>query len=160
MKLNVQMGAIVMAGVVLSSGCSTLGKTRTRDLNRMADNAVAKVVLEHPGVQAAMGISAGYIAIERSGSGIPMIGKRGVGVLVDRSNEERSYIRVSKLEVDGAWGVGDYFGFMLIKDAAQLKKAQTEGLRLDNAGTIFIYVKGESSAAYPIKVIELAPVEA
>lgn len=150
---------LLSAAILFLSGCANMSETKMRDLNRMADSAFAKVVLEQPGLQAEIGISAGYMVIERSGSAVPMVGKRGVGVLVDQINNERSFIRITKLEVDGAWGVGDYTGVMAIRDAQSLKKAKAEGLTKENSGTIYIFVKGESSAAYPVKIISMEPIE-
>ncbi|MDF7826139.1 hypothetical protein P4B35_19060 [Pontiellaceae bacterium B12227] len=150
---------LLSAAILFQTGCTSMSETRKRDLNRTADSALTKVVLEQPGLQAEIGISAGYLVIERSGSGIPMVGKRGVGVLVDQINNERSFVTITKLEVDGAWGVGDYTGVMSIRDAQSLKRAKAEGLTLENKGTIFIYVKGESSAAYPVKIISMEPKE-
>jgi hypothetical protein len=156
MKL-LKSGLLSGAALFLLAGCSTMSETKVRDLNRMADSTLAKVVLEQPGLQAELGISPGYMVIERFGSGIPMVGKQGTGVLVDQSSEERSFVTITQLEVDGAWGVGDYTGVMAIKDAEILKRMKTESLTLENSGTIYIYVKGESSAAYSVKNISMEP---
>ena len=159
MVKRVNKRLISWVAVLLVTGCSTLTDSKKKELNRMADSTVAKVVLEQSGLQAEMSISAGYIAIERSGSGIPMVGKRGKGVLVNQITGKRSFINVTHLEVDGAWGVGDYNGVMVIRDKKSVDQAETVGLTLENTGTIYIYVAGEGSAVYPVKIIRMEPVE-
>ena len=101
---------------LLSGGCSTMTETKVRDLNRMADNTVAKMVLEQSGLQAELGAAAGYIVFEWSTSGVPVVGKRGAGILIEQSSNERSPVRVTTLEIKGAQGVEGYTGVMVIHD--------------------------------------------
>lgn len=123
----------------------------------MADNAVAKMVLEQPGLQAALGAAAGAIAFEWSASGIPIVGKRGVGVLMESSGSERTPVIITQLEINGAQGLGSYIGVLTIKDSESFQRAKTERLSMENAGTIYIYVKGEASASYAVKRITIEP---
>ncbi|MDF7798429.1 hypothetical protein P4C99_03095 [Pontiellaceae bacterium B1224] len=142
---------------LLSTGCSTVNETKMRELNRMADNAVAKIVFEQPGVQAELGAAAGSAVFEWSNSGVPMIGKHGEGVLIDPSSNERAPVRITNLEINGAHGVPAYTCLMLIQDAELFQRAKTAGLSLENAGTLYIYVKGEPSASYAVKRITIEP---
>lgn len=141
---------------LVTVGCSTMSESNIRDLNRMADNSVAKMVLEQPGLQAELGVSAGSVAFEWSGSIVPMVGNRGDGMLIDPSSDERTPIRITDLEIDGAQGLGGFTGVMLIRDVASFRLAKTEGLTLENSGTLYIYVQGEPSAAYAVKRITIA----
>jgi hypothetical protein len=150
----------MLLGVVgILSGCSTLNATKEHDLNRLADRALAKMVLAFPGLQSELGISQGYLVVQRSGSWIPMVGKKGTGVLTRNGSASRSYFRLEKLEVKGAWGVGDYTGLMMIPRTVDLTKVITEGLTLENSGTLYIYARGEQPAAYSIKDIEIKPIK-
>lgn len=149
-------GLLSLIGL-LSAGCSTVAETKTRELNRMADNTLAKMVLEQPGLQAELGAAAAAIVFEWSASGVPMVGTRGVGMLIETSSNERTPIRITKLEIKGARGIGGYFGLLVIHDDESAELAKTVALSLENRGTLYIYVKGEPSAAYPLKNITIKP---
>lgn len=158
MKKNMlQAYALLFSGVLLVSGCSTMSDSKQKKWNRMADRTLAKVVLAYPGLQAELGMASGYLALARSGSGIPMVGKRGSGVLTAVFSGERSYVRITELEVDGAWGVGDYSGLMMIHDPKAFEQARSAGLEWENKGTIYIFSEGESIAAYTIRKIRIEP---
>lgn len=154
---QIHVRCLVGLGALLIAGCSTMNETKERELNRMADNALAKIVFEQPGLQGELGRAVGYMGFEWSSSEVPMVGKRGAGVLVDQASGERTVIRISALEIKGAQGIGDYIGVMLMNDVETFQLAKTEGLSLENQGTIYIYVKGEDSAVYPVKHMSFEP---
>jgi len=150
---------IVLGAVCVLSGCSTMNATKQRELNRAADRTLAKMVLEFPGLQSELGSSPGYLVVQRSGSWIPTVGKKGTGVLTGNGSGARSYYRIDRLEVKGAWGVGDYTGLMIVPRTVDLSKVTSEGLTLEDRGTLYMYAEGERPAAYPIEVISFTPIK-
>ena len=150
--LNTVLGLVVSS---LLFGCATVKRESEKELKHLADHTLAGMVLEHQGLQAAVGMSAGYLVVERSGSGIPMIGKRGRGVLTNIKTNERVEVRVLELEIDGGWGVGDYLGLYLFKAKDDFEQAFTGSWSAANAGTMFVTADGNASAEYEVKSIKL-----
>jgi hypothetical protein len=136
-----------------------MNETKQRDLDRAADRTLAKMVLEFPGLQSELGISSGYLVLQRSGSWVPTVGKKGTGVLTSNGSDTRSYFRVEQLVVKGAWGVGDYTGLMILPRTVDLAKVTEEGLKLENSGTLYIYATDERPAAYPIEKFTMTPID-
>jgi len=146
-----------LGAVLLLSGCATLQQEQIRDLDRMADRTMAKLTLEFSGLQAELSASAGYLVLERSGSGIPLAGKKRYGVLVDNRSDQRVYVRVKTLEIDGGWGVGDYTGLFIIKDKTDFEQAARRGWTSETPGRIYVYAGREKPTSYPIKQIAVDP---
>lgn len=144
-----------MAIVGLFFGCATIQRQSEKDLKHLADHTLAGIVLERQGFQAMVGMSVGYLVVERSGSAIPIVGKRDRGVLTDLKTNERVEVRVTELEIDGAWGVGDYLGLYLFNSKENFEQAFKGTWSATNAGSIFITADGNASAEYEVKSMKL-----
>ncbi|MDF7808770.1 hypothetical protein P4E94_15080 [Pontiellaceae bacterium B12219] len=150
---------IVFGVFFVFTGCTTLNDATLRELDRTADKALAKMVLAFPGLQSELGLSQGYLVLQRSGSWVPTVGKKGYGILTGKSSGAHSYFRIEQVELNGAWGVGDYTGLMVLPQTVELDQVIAEGLTLENSGTLYIYAEDEHPAAYSIKIISMKPLE-
>lgn len=136
-------------------GCDTIRREQEREMNHTVDSTVAKMVLEHSALQSRLSYAPGYLVIKRSGSGIPMVGRRGIGVVTDSKSQQRTNIRLLELEIDGGWGVGDFTGLYLFQSPEDLQQASTNRWSAENAGEIFVSADGRPSTAYAVKRISI-----
>lgn len=148
---------VAVAAVCILNGCATIGREQERAMNHAADHTLAGMLLEHQDLQSRLALSPGYLIVERSGSGIPMMAKRGRGILTDTKTGDRVTVRLLELEIDGGWGLGDYSGLYLFRSAEALEKAMAGRWSADQAGTIFVTADGEASVEYRVLKISLEP---
>lgn len=151
LKTYIQMGLISFTILALV-GCDTIGREQEREMNHAAVHALAGMVLDIPGLQSRVNMCPGYLVVERSGSGIPMVGKRGKGVLTNSKTGARLSVRVSEIEVDGAWGVGDYTGLYLFQSLEEFQQAFANDWHTES-GSIYVKVGRERAVEYQLKRI-------
>lgn len=141
--------------LALFFGCATIQRENEKEMKHLADYTLAGMILEHQGLQATVAMSPGHLVVERSGSGIPMVGKRDRGVLTDVQTNQRVEVRVTELEMDGGRGIGDYVGLYLFNSKEDFEKAFTGAWNATNAGAILVRSDGHASAEYKVKKISL-----
>jgi len=143
MKLKIFLIQGLVSLILISlAGCDTIGREQEREMNHTAVHAMAGMVLDIPGLQSRVNMCPGYLVVERSGSGIPMVGKRGKGVLTNSKTGERVSVKVTEVEVDGAWGVGDYTGLYLFQSLEDFQQAFTNTWQAET-GSIYVKVDRE-----------------
>ncbi|MDZ8119260.1 hypothetical protein [Pontiella agarivorans] len=151
-----QIVLVVSASCILS-GCATIGREQDRAMNHAADHTLAGMLLEHQELQSKLSLAPGYLVVERSGSGIPMFGKRGKGIMTDTKTGDRVAVRLLELEIDGAWGLGDYSGLYLFRSKEDFEQAMSGQWSAEDAGTIFVTAGGQASVEYIVEKITIAP---
>ena len=127
MKHNLLNLAVTLGLSLHLAGCATIGREKEREMNRLADSTVAEMALAYPGLQSRLSSAAGYLVVERSGSGLPMVGRRGKGSLTDLDSGERMGVRLMELEIDGGWGVGDYTALYIFHNREEFGRAVAGG---------------------------------
>jgi hypothetical protein len=155
------------------AGCSTLGADRRAELDRMADQALAKLVQENPGLQGRLNRGPGYLVIDWNEGSLPLISRsRGRGVVVDRSEGARTYVKVDRLDLGGGRGFSSFKVLLIFSDPVHLQKARsgswvhpaaTAGaeesgrLRQETGYAAYVYSEGGASATYTLDAIRLKP---
>jgi hypothetical protein len=156
MKMNIfSILAVFILVLTVPTGCATIGREQEREMNRMADSALAEMVLAYPGLQSQLGASPGYLVVERSGSGLPLVAKRGKGSLTDLKSGERVAVRMLELEIDGAWGVGDYTAVYVFQNAEDFDTAFDGSWTAESVGSVYVRAGREPVAVYTIKKIRI-----
>ncbi len=102
-------------------GCSTVPpeqrEAKRAELDAMADATLERVLELHPESSEILDRSAGYLVIDMKVTKVPIFGGGGgPGVVVDRRDDSRSYLKVSRFEVGGGLGAQAYKIVVLFED--------------------------------------------
>ena len=74
-------------------------------LQQLEKETLARLVKEHPKVEQELAESVGYLVAEQEIVKVPMIGwGSGAGVVVEKANGKRSYLRIPELQFGAGWG--------------------------------------------------------
>jgi lipid-binding SYLF domain-containing protein len=131
--LSLRFRYYLIAGVVaftltLILGCATLTaeekQAKRMELDKMGEKAVATLLETKPQVQNVFDEAAGYVVIDMKVTKIPWFGAGGgLGVVVNKRTNSRSYIKVSRFEVGGGVGAQLYKVIILFSDPNLLQRA-------------------------------------
>jgi len=96
------------------------------ELDRIADETIALMIEEDPGLQQKLDASAGYFVSQVSAATVAVIGGgQGIGVLVDQQNGDRSYLNVKRFDLGAGLGVRYYRVLMLIGTPEKLAEIRS-----------------------------------
>jgi len=160
-----EKGMVGLLAVLLASGCMQLGKSKARELDRMADTAVAKFTQENTGLRWQVDASPGYLVADQTGMNIALIdGGFGGGVLVDNVQDKRTYVKVSHLDMEGGTGANSYKVLFLFSNRENLEKAQAGEWSWEAGGggeirKVHVYADGNPTTSYALNAIKLTPYE-
>jgi lipid-binding SYLF domain-containing protein len=138
-RLAISAATILVALLCVQvTGCKTLSAqeqaAKRAELDAMAEQTVAALRESDPQFEPALESSLGYVVIDMSVAKIPVIGTgSGAGVVVDKRNDERSYLRVSRFEVGGGMGA-QKFQVVITFDDPQLLDRMIQGTWRFRAG--------------------------
>ena len=123
----VQLSIVVFVLIALY-GCATLSpeekEAKRTELNEMSEKAVATLLDTKPHLQEIFDKSVGHVVIDMAVTKIPWFGAgNGLGVVVDKRSNTRSYIKVSRFEVGGGVGAQKYKVIIIFSEAKLLEKA-------------------------------------
>lgn len=103
------------------------------ELNRIAEETIATMVAEDPGLQKALDDSAGYFVSAVSAANVAVVGGgQGIGMLYDRQNNSRTYLNVKRFDLGAGLGVRYYRVLLLIESPERLEQIRT-GLTFQSA---------------------------
>ena len=120
--------SVVVLALVLAIGCKSTYSSMTaqekRDfLEELEERTLAELVDKQPEVQAELDKSVGHAVFSKRMAKVPLVGAGdGIGVVYDEKTGERTYLKVSRLDVGGGLGVRDYRLVVLFFDESKLKK--------------------------------------
>ena len=112
--MNLRLALVVGLNVITFAltallGCATLSpeerEAKRIELDKMGEKALATLLETKPGLREVFDKSIGYMVVDMTVTKIPMVGAGGgVGVVVDKRTNTRSYIKVTRFEVGGGLG--------------------------------------------------------
>ena len=115
--------------VVTATACSTMTATekaaKREALDRMADETIAELVADDPGLQQAIDRSLAWAVADIKLTKVPIVGAGGgQGVFYHKESQRRIYFTVSRFDLGGGWGVRVYKALILIDSPEVLKRAK------------------------------------
>lgn len=114
--------------VAVILGCATLSpdeqQAKRAELNAMGEKTIATLLDTRPEARDVLDTSIGYAVIDMTVTKIPMVGAGGgLGVVMDKRTDTRSYTKVSRFEVGGGLGAQKYKVIVFFSDEALLERA-------------------------------------
>ena len=133
---SIACAGLLAALVVGPPGCTTMSveerDAKRAELDAMADTAVETLLEAKPQSRQVLERSLGYIVIDMKVTKIPMVGAgNGLGVVVDRRTDTRSYLKVSRFEVGGGLGAQKFKAIIVFDDGKLLDRAAAGTWRYD-----------------------------
>ncbi|VGO16643.1 hypothetical protein PDESU_05234 [Pontiella desulfatans] len=110
-----------------ATGCSTLTVDRRAELDQEAVGTINKLAENNPGLEQKLSDALGYVFLGcRTMKIIPWIGWGSAkGFVVDNAIGKRTYIKASRWDVGGGYGIRDYDVMIVLYDPKLMKKAYT-----------------------------------
>ena len=106
-------------------------------LDAMADAARSALLDERPELAAKLDQLPGYAVIAMSAAKLPGVGAgQGYGVIVDNRDQQRSYMKVTQLEVGGGVGAQKYKAIILLEEASLVDRMIEGGVRYESAAEL------------------------
>jgi len=107
--------------LLLFSGCAKLSvdekNVARAEVDKMAQTTIEKLLKDNPSIQAELDRCVGYAVINWKVTKVPVFGAGGgSGVIVDKRNNERVYIDVSRFDIGGGWGARSYKNLVIAFD--------------------------------------------
>jgi lipid-binding SYLF domain-containing protein len=124
--LSVQLALVVLVLAILT-GCATLSPAerdaKRSELDEMGERAVATLLEKEPQLKAVIDRSVGYVVVDMTSTKIPIFGAgSGLGVVVDKRSNTRSYLKVSHFEVGGGLGTQKFKVIIVFSDGKLLDR--------------------------------------
>jgi len=120
--------ALSLVAVTLSllAGCTSIPveerESRRAEIDRAAEETIATLSEKDADFATALENAAGYFAGTASSTTVAVIGGAyGIGVLVDLSTGERTYLNMKRFDLGAGLGVQKYRGIMLAGDSDELE---------------------------------------
>ena len=127
---------LLVALVAALPGCAALSveerEAKRAELDAMADTTIETLLATKPQSAEVLERSLGYVVLDMKVTKIPMVGAgSGLGVVVDRRTDARSYLKISRFEVGGGLGAQKYKVIIVFDDGKLLDKAAAGTWRYD-----------------------------
>ena len=119
---------IVILLVTLISACATHIPVSEREavrkeIDTAANETITTLTKNKPEIQEELEASTGYLAARVSGTKIPLVGGGyGLGVLVDQTEDTRTYMNISGLDIGVGLGQATMRALIVIKDEETLEQ--------------------------------------
>ncbi len=108
------------------SGCASLSVDERAELDAMAEANLQGMTTMTPGIKQKLKDCKGYMALDVRLVKIPFIGwGGGKGVVVDHASGQRTYVKVSRMDVGGGGGIREFDVLIVIYDEKLLRYAKT-----------------------------------
>jgi len=121
-----------LAGVALPfllvTGCASSHRSMSIEEKRvflleLEQETLAKLIEEHPEAKADLDRSSGYAVFSKSATKVPFVGAGdGIGVVFNKANDKRTYVKVQRFDVGGGLGSRTYQVVIIFFSEAALKK--------------------------------------
>ena len=156
------VAALVTLGLLAGyhSAVYSEGEPDSEALDAMADAARAALLDEQPDLSARLKELPGYAVIAMSAAKLPGVGAgQGYGVVVDNRNQQRSYIKVTQIEVGSGIGAQKYKVIILFEDPSLIDRMIEGGVHYEgaaelgtgsNAGKAAVASTSESEEGYEV----------
>jgi lipid-binding SYLF domain-containing protein len=126
--------SIAAAGLLLAfastalPGCAALSveerEAKRAELDAMADTTIETLLATKPQSAEVLERSLGYVVLDMKVTKIPVVGAgSGLGVVVDRRTDTRSYLKISRFEIGGGLGAQKFKVIIVFDDGKLLDRA-------------------------------------
>ena len=148
---------IYISAVLLFTACSQMSleekNSKRAVIDKMAQTTIDALIKEDASIKVALEEAKGYAVINWKVTKVPIVGAGGgEGVLVDKRDNTRVYVKVRRFDIGGGWGARSYKNLVLINDDALLDDAKDGVIKFEagaevSAGTLA--AEGGSGALNP-----------
>jgi len=116
------MAMLVMAMTGCAGGLVGSKEEKLAYFDSLEKDTLAQLVKEQPGTEKELAQSVGYAVIEKRVVKVPVIGAGGgAGVVVDKANGKKSYLRVPELQFGLGWGGRAEKVILIFQDVERLR---------------------------------------
>ena len=117
----------VVLSALLAASCSTYRSMPVEEkrafLAELEETTLVDLVELHPDAEAELESSVGYAIFSNQATKIPIVGAGdGIGVVVDTTTGERTYLKVGRLDVGGGLGIRTYRLVIIFFEREPLQK--------------------------------------
>ena len=139
--------AVTSLMVVLAS-CATLSpeeaEQKRREIDAMSEAAITRLIESRPELKPSLDQAVGVAVADMSVTKIPVFGAGGgVGVIVDKRSNARTYVKVSRFEIGGGMGVQSFKVILLVQDPKLMDEGMSGFWHFDAGADV---AAGEKSA--------------
>ena len=107
------------------AGCATLPDDQRTELDALAEFNLQSMEKAYPELGGKLEASKGYLAMDARCVKIPFIGwGGGKGVVVDTTTGERTYVKVSRMDIGGGGGIREFDVVIVLYDEKFLRQAK------------------------------------
>jgi lipid-binding SYLF domain-containing protein len=175
------LALLALAG--LCAACASLSPEELAEkraaLDAMGAESVARLIEEQPEAEAVFDEAVGYAVFDVKLTKVPVFGAGGgTGVVVDHRDGSHSYVRVSRLDIGGGWGVRAFKMLIAISDEKVLDRAESGRWKFeagaeaavggasaeggtgdvgDRSFSSYVLAEGGASATVTLRVIRIKP---
>ncbi len=119
--------AVVILSALLAASCSSYRSMPAEEkrtfLAELEETTLAELVEQRPEAQDELDNAVGYAIFSNTTTKIPFVGAgEGIGVVVDATTDERTYLKVGRLDVGGGLGVRKYRLVVIFFEREPLEK--------------------------------------
>ena len=128
----VRLSGSLLLALFLTS-CASLSPAekmeKQQQLDAMAERAIATLLQKNPDLTQKFDEAVGYMVLDAKLTKIPMVGGgSGEGVIVNNLSGERTYVKASRFDIGGGWGVRTFKSITVFQDQKVLAAAEKGGL--------------------------------
>jgi len=114
--------ALVMAMTACAGGLVGSTEKKLAYFESLEQETLAQLVKEQPGTEQELAQSVGYAVFEKKVVKVPVVGAGGgAGVVVDKENGKKSYLRVPELQLGLGWGGRAEKVILIFQDVEKLR---------------------------------------
>ena len=114
--------SLIVVNACSSSYRSMSDGEKKAHLVDLEKKTLAELVVARPEAQADLDNAVGYAILSNTATKVPMVGAgEGIGVAVNNETEERTYLKVSRLDVGGGLGVRKFRLIIIFFDRDKLE---------------------------------------
>jgi hypothetical protein len=130
---NGRASLFLLCLLLLCPICLAADEPGARDLDIMAQETRAMLLKHRPELSDEMDELPGYAIITMKATKIPGVGAGwGYGVVIDNRNQQRSYIKVTQLEVGGGIGAEKFKAVIFLEHASLVDRMIKGGIHYES----------------------------
>lgn len=116
------MAMLFMAITACAGGLVGSKEEKLAYFDSLEKDTLARLVKEYPATEQELARSVGYAVIEKRVVKVPVVGAGGgAGVVVEKANGKKSYLRVPELQFGWGWGGRAERVILIFRDAEMLR---------------------------------------
>jgi len=137
--------------VAAPSGCAGIpgatGEEQVQTIDELVERTLSDLYKQEPRTRAEVAKSVGYAIMDNKVTKVPLVGAgEGYGVAINNKTGEKTYIRMTRLDLGGGWGARSVRPVAIFHDEAKFK-AFVDGAWSATAGAEAAAKVGEAGVA-------------